>query len=328
MRIFKSVRAQSCVSAALWTAAVAIACESTTPDMVAVVDQKAKNVPAAPSAGKGVQFVGPKLTIAAGEEKMLCWVPDWTPDKDYFIRKFRGFQGSMGHHVVALQDKAGNYKPGETFDCSSLAQMVNLQPLVLPDPDSHSDKALLQEGYAVRMLKGARPVFQSHYVNYGSKPIEIQDVARIDYALEANPVEVSYFILNDGLIDIAAKGETTRSMTCKAPSDIKILATMGHMHEMGTKMKIEQLRPADASFAAKTMYNVAQWKPEFRDAGPVEIFGVGNTALDLKAGDEIKVTCTWNNTAGKQLFFPKEMCSTVSYYFPATKEGLIICNKE
>ncbi len=328
MRFFKPNRVPALACAAVLTAAVAMSCESAAPDAPAVVDQKAKNVPAAPSADKGMQFVGPKLTVAPGEEKMLCWVPEWVPEKDYMIRKFRGFQGTMGHHVVALQDKGGNYKPGQTFDCTSVAQMVNLQPLVLPDPDAHSDKSLLQEGYAVRLAKGMRPVFQSHYVNYGAKTIEIQDVARLEFATEASLTEVSYFILNDSLVDVAAKGETTRSTKCKVPADIKLLATLGHMHEMGTKIKVEHTRPLDKAYPSKTMFNVAQWKPEFRDAGPVEVFGVGATSLDLKAGDEITVTCTWNNTSGKQMFFPKEMCTTVSYYYPALKEGVIICNND
>ncbi|MBM4346052.1 MAG: hypothetical protein FJ100_21975 [Deltaproteobacteria bacterium] len=81
MRNFKPMRGRSGLGAALWTVAIALSCESAAPDPVAVVDQKAKNVPAAPSADKGMQFVGPKLTIAAGEEKMLCWVPNWTPDR-------------------------------------------------------------------------------------------------------------------------------------------------------------------------------------------------------------------------------------------------------
>ncbi|MSQ83504.1 MAG: hypothetical protein EXR77_11555 [Myxococcales bacterium] len=291
------------------------------------IDQKAKNVPAAPTADKGRQFIGPKLVIKAGEEKMLCWVADWTPDKDYMIRKFRGYQGSMGHHVVALQNTNGNYKPGEQFDCTGVAQMINLEPLVLPDPDVHADKPLLQEGYAVKMAKGVRIVFQSHYVNYNTKDIEIQDVARLEYATEANLTEVSYLIINDGLVQIAPTGETTRSMSCKVPADVKLMATLGHMHNLGKSIKIELLRPDDPAVMPKTLFNIAQWKPEFRDTGPIEVFGVGNTALDLKAGDEIKVTCTWNNTTGKAVAFPKEMCTTVSYYFPATKQGQIMCSK-
>lgn len=326
MRFCKPNRVPARACAAVLVAAFAVSCESATPDAATVVDQKAKNVPAAPAADKGVQFVGPKLTIAAGDEKQLCWVPDWTPEKDYMIRRFKGFQGTMGHHVVALNDIGGTYKAGQTFDCTSVTQMVNLRPLVLPEPDPHGDKTLLQEGYAVRLPKGVRPVFQSHYVNYGSKPIEIQDVARIEFATEANPVEVSYFIVNDSLVDVAATGETTRSMTCKVPSDIKLLATLGHMHEMGSTIKVEHSRPLDAAFKPATMFNIAKWMPEFRDSGPIEVFGVGATSLDLKAGDEVKITCTWKNTSGKQLFFPKEMCVTVSYYYPALKEGVILCN--
>lgn len=317
-------------AAAAGAAAVFVACESSAP-VATVIDQKPKNVPAAPTPDKGVQFTGPKLTLQAGEEKMLCWVPKWSPDKDYMVRKFIGFQGSMGHHVVALQNDNGSYKQGDQFDCTSVAQMVNIRPLVLPDPDAHSTKPMLEEGYAVKMKKGTTIVFQSHYINYGSKPIEIEDVARIEYATEANPIEVSYLIHNDGTIKLPAKQKTTRSMDCKVPQDVKLMATQGHMHGLGTAITIDLIKPPEAKLDAKNLFTIEQWKPEFRDAGPVTIFGTGPKSLDLKAGDVLRVNCTWNNTTDKDILFPKEMCATVSYYYPAIKndsDGMIICSQE
>lgn len=53
-----------------------------------------------------------------------------------------------------------------------------------------------------------------------------------------------------------------------------------------------------------------------RDEPPVKDYGV-ETPLQLKAGDVMRTTCVFNNTTGRKLDFPHEMCATYGYFFPA-----------
>lgn len=97
----------------------------------AVIDRRV-GVPEPPVEGKGVQFVMPETIIPAGEEKMMCWIPDWVPERDYLVRSFIGLQGGMGHHIVALTSGIPR-EAGTTFDCTELEAMVALEPLLVPD---------------------------------------------------------------------------------------------------------------------------------------------------------------------------------------------------
>src|ERR1043165_5175044 len=81
------------------------------------VDVRPK-VPAPPAAAEGVQFVMPDTVYKSGEDKQVCWVPDWTPDQDYLIPNFVGMQGKHGHHLISFRSVTPR-TPGEVFDCTS-----------------------------------------------------------------------------------------------------------------------------------------------------------------------------------------------------------------
>ena len=42
-------------------------------------------------------------------------------------------------------------------------------------------------------------------------------------------------------------------------------------------------------------------------------------------GDGLRVTCDYDNVTDGPVGFPQEMCTSVSAYYPARAEGLILC---
>ncbi len=116
-------------------------CNTTSTADAVINDQRAQNVPAI-AADKGRSFVGPELHMAAGEDKMICWVPDWSPDQNYYVTRFASYQGKMGHHLVAMQSP-DPLPVGKTWDCTDHQQ--HAEPAAAraarqqPDQESGSD---------------------------------------------------------------------------------------------------------------------------------------------------------------------------------------------
>jgi hypothetical protein len=281
------------------------------------IDQRVE-IPTPLPAEEGFQIVMPETIIPKGTEKMVCWIPEWVPDKDYLVTQFEGFQGSMGHHVVALRSGVPR-KAGEVFDCTNLAQMTSLQPLILPDV---SNQKLLKPGYAVRLPKDSKIVIQSHYVNTTTKDLKVADVARFRFAPKDQPQKVvGYLIMNHGAIDIA-QGEQTADLSCEIKKPKRILLMLGHMHDYGKAFRVEMVRSGER----KTLYNIDKWNVDMRDRPPVTFFD-GEDTLEFQPGDKLSTLCTYNNTTGEPLRFPAEMCTTVMYYYSEESSELIQCNE-
>jgi Copper type II ascorbate-dependent monooxygenase, C-terminal domain len=284
-------------------------------------DQRAM-APAPPAAGTGMQFTMPETIIPAGAERMMCWVPDWTPDRDYMIQSFTGIQGAGGHHVVALE-AAIPVRAGDTFDCTSLASLTGFRPLVLPEGTAESG---IPAGYAVRVPAGAKVVIQSHYLNTTARDIRVADVARIMFAPAGAAVtEVSYMILNHGSVSIPARSPGNSRVSCTpqvGASPVNVLNIIGHMHEWGTSIQVKRERAG----AMEMIYSVDQWRADYRDLPPTRTWQP-SAPLQVQTGDRLSLECNFMNTLDHPLAFPEEMCTTVMMYYPARPERIIQCEE-
>lgn len=298
---------------------------NTNQQQVAQPEDHRVTVPAPFEEGKGMQFVQPEAIIKAGQEKMICWIPNWVPDKNYYITAFQGIQSKMGHHVVALRSGIPR-KEGTQFDCTDLEQMTSVRPLVLPDPH---DRKLLPDGYAVEIPQGAKVVFQSHYVNTSTKDIKIADVARLTFAPANEKFKIaSYLILNHGAINLPT-GKSSVNMKCSIKHNMEMLLLLGHMHEYGTSIKIDLARAGQT----ENLYNIDKWLVDYRDNAPINFYGPAALQdktpkeLKLKAGDTLHLQCDYNNTTKGALRFPAEMCTMVAYYHSQETSEILICEE-
>lgn len=283
-------------------------------------------VPDPPAEGEGLQFVMPETLVPAGEERMFCWIPEFDVAQDYLLTHFQGWQHSPGgHHVVALRSGIPQ-EPGTVYDCTMIEQMTAVRPLINPDPAT--DLRGLPDGYAIRMREGTQIVFQSHYINYTDQDILVADVARMDLApAGTTPVEASYFILNHGGLSLPA-GPSEEELTCGYPAsgeDVSILSVFGHMHGYGTSLSVE----FDGGGDWETIYDIPEWEVSFRDTPPVTQWAPGGAdVLAMGPGDQMRLTCAWDNTSADELHFPSEMCASVATYYPATlADPVITCDE-
>ncbi|MBM4282912.1 MAG: hypothetical protein FJ137_19890 [Deltaproteobacteria bacterium] len=295
-------------------------------DEVRVVDMKAT----APAVERGFQIKAPTSRIEVGQDVELCFVPDLTFDEDVFIVEANAYQGDVGHHVQLYRSAVPRRK-GETFDCSDLATMSTLLPLVTPNhPQKETDnKSQLPENFYVRIPADSKPiVMQSHYVNYTDSPIEVADILNIETIDDVTDMtEASYFVISDNTFTLP-EGESSVVYDCTVVGDTSILFGFGHMHEHGKRIRLERSAATDASAPAavtpELLYEVDEWTAEYRDYAPVDRRSEAEPLL-LRDGDRLRLTCDYDNASGGELDWPHEMCVYFSAYFPANADGFILC---
>ncbi len=281
--------------AAIFFAASAAACGSEAMQTQVKVRDVRVAIPT-PEAGI-IDLVSPEVEIPSGEDRMFCYYLDSTDEM--VVSGLEAKQGLGGHHIVLLTTKAPR-PPGTFEDCTDPANMVNFRSLVLPDTP-------LPEGHAVRVPQNTQFVFQIHYVNTFEEAILVRDVARLK-TVDPSTVRhwVSTFTTNSLSINLP-EGPSEQSFDCTLDKDVDLLLLGGHMHEQG---KTFEITIGDGT-TMESFYYVDPWKDEFRDAPPVELFL--ENPHRLSAGTVLRTHCKWDNTLGRQLPFPDEMCSSFGY---------------
>lgn len=264
-----------------------------------------------PAAEKGMyDLVTTEQIIEPGEEKMFC--TDFVyHGEDVAMWKVDARQGKFGHHVILL----GSKKPkpeGTTYDCTDISTMKDFEPFAIMD---------LPEGSGTPLPANKPLVIQMHYVNTSTEPILVRDVIRIGIKPQSEITRwVAPFGLNSGNFEVPPRAaEFTTTFDCTVKQDADLLLLGGHMHENGMKM-FTQLGTDVNNLVTK--YQVDAWKPDYRDAPPVELFM--STPIKVKAGMILRTSCTWTNSSDKTLTFPHEMCASFGL-LAGTKDSWV-CN--
>lgn len=247
-----------------------------------------------------VDFVTAESTIEPGDEVIYCWHVMYE-GPDIAVKTLHTEQGKFGHHVVMLSPD-NPLPPDTVVDCTGAESMIGMRAFILPDIP-------LPDGYAVKVKSQTPIVIQTHYLNSGTKPILIRDVARFETVPESTVDNWSAaLVINDYGVTLEPQTSTEVEFDCAMPKDLELLVLGGHMHETGTK--IETFHGADDA-SLESVYLVDPWRSEFRDAPPVSLFFKNKRPL---AKDSlIRTRCTWDNPTAQPIAYPAEMCSTFGY---------------
>lgn len=279
-----------------------------TNDSGGTVDERV-DLPPAPEHGR--QFVLPEATVVPGEEKIYCWYTTLPDEQDVWVKEYQAYQGAGGHHVVGfitMEDEPD----GTIVDCEAAESMAMWLPLLTPTSEGNF---VLPAGYGVKIPGGSKLVFQSHYVNASEQPIRVADVVNIFYVDDTEiPGITPAAPWGNTVLDFALPAGETKTVgyECTAPSQMKLITLLGHMHEYGKAITIE-VGPSGG--AMETVYEVMEWKPEFRDKSPLREWAVEDPYV-IEAGEVMHVSCTWTNDSPDEIRFPREMCASLSWFYP------------
>ena len=266
------------------------------------IDQRVA-VPAAPDGG--LQFVMPDTVVKAGDDVILCFIPDSALTADFLAKSFESVHAGIAVHVDVMLSIIP--RTPQIFDCTDPQLTATLTPLFLPGlalPDAH----------AVRLPAATPLVIRTHYKNDTGHDVRVADVTRF-FAADAGAVETSVFVVTSTNVLLHA-GPASFDVDCTAAQDVQLLSLAAHMNSLGKSVHM--------THGADDLYDIAAWTPAMMDEPPTTTF---DTPLAVTTGDALRLSCTWDNTLGRDVFFPEELCASFSYATPASAahNGLILC---
>lgn len=252
--------------------------------------------------------------IAPGTDVNYCSYLDRRFADQMDVTNFRVFQSKAGHHALVYAAKRSR-EPG-THVCTD-DDMVNTRLIASAGGETVNPETLLHipDGLTFRIPADSQIMLQTHWINAGTTTIDGQAVAYIR-AEPSSPARQSLDLFNVFATSfmIPQGQKAMKETTCTIKRDLTLFSMTGHEHEWGSRVEIELIDNGN-----KNMLWAYDWRPEYQSNPPAHYFPVAKP-LTLKAGQQLKVTCYWNNTTDKDLGFPREMCVASGFYYPSNGE--------
>ena len=260
-----------------------------------------------------VIFDTPTLTIPPYSEKMHCYFLTYE-GPDVAVIAGTGTQNAQyGHHVLPALSTVSQeeYPDGTIVDCTE--RWVDAEPMIEVTELAGDGRFSfsLPSGLGRRLSSGQRIMVNSHHVNTTGAPVQVND--RIELyvdSIESIDAFVAPFWHSPPNLYIP-EGLQEISHTCTITQDLQFLYMMGHMHEHGVSFSVDHHR---LDGTTERIYEVLAWDAVYRDVPPVNYF---EDDFQIKEGESITTTCTYQNDTDGALQFPSEMCTTIGIVYPA-----------
>ena len=264
-----------------------------------------------PDAGVDADGFAPVITVdwelppPSGPTPDEYWCATYTPTEDVIITAFRDLSPPGTHHaVLSLGSGGGADNPG--YPC----EFFNNHDTLLFASGVGSDDFVFPEGVGIRVPAGRQLLLNVHLFNptedtlTGTSGVAVKTAPAVDEEAEFTFAGTINISIPDG-----ATGHT-ESGTCTVAADATILNWWPHMHQLGTHMLVEVNGETvhDEPFVFTEQKNYP-------------------TSRQVSQGDQIQVTCTYDNDTGGTVGFGdssnKEMCFVGFYRYP--KAGQDYC---
>jgi len=220
--------------------------------------------------------------------------------RDVDIVYAESFMASGSHHMFVFKQAGAGNGPVEV--CNGVEFKPYIHSAQTPQAVSS-----YPPGIGRYITAGEDLRFAVHYLNTGDTTIQAQVVLNLHYVdssrVTAHAAEI---FLNDVLIRVPP-GTSTHTKSFTVPYDLKILGGVSHMHKRGVgfSAKVDD---------GRVIYEGTDWDEPEPSSFP--------DGLDIRKGQNITWSCTWNNTTGTTMTFGEraefdEMCIFSGVYYPA-----------
>lgn len=260
--------------------------------------------PAQPPAGTtSVELRADNFEIPQVSDRYQCFEFSNIVAADRFARRFDIIldHPEVLHHVVLF--KALGASEGSSYECQGSPPDTLYTYTWAPGQDALQ----FPEG-GLRIRPGDRYILQFHY-NNSRNLTGIRDRSGVRISV-GEPTGTEYGMVAIGPLgfSIPARSEQRVASACTLPVGTRVLASMPHMHEVGTTYEQTLLRGG----ARTPIVGITNWRFEsqyFYDH-----------PLTIQAGDRIETACTFNNTTSRAVTngsrTTDEMCFGFTYVTP------------
>ena len=243
-----------------------------------------------------------------------CFVFDADIPGDRFVRRFEMIYGDTRvlHHLVLSRDTDRRTNPG-AFACNGGSGMpLGAQYLYVWAP---GQAALEFPSGGLRVRPGERFIVQIHY-NNGAGVEGVRDSSGVRMLLgPTEGTEYGMFSMGSMGFRLPPRQRTTVEGRCVIRRETTLFAGMPHMHRLGSTF-VQTLTPAGGS--PRELLSLRGWSFE------TQLFYAMPTTL--RAGDEVRTACTFENTRADAVSFGEgtddEMCNNFIYATPPPESPL------
>ncbi len=274
------------------------------------------NLPIAPAAAW-------EMPASSGDE-YACYGVELKPAAPTHVVGFapRIDNASIVHHIVLFEsDKAYSPTPIKCSAGGSLQwRMVSAWA-----PGGAGFELPPDVGFPLKTTGSTHYVVQMHYSNPQALPNQ-RDTSGFDLCT-STPRTYEADVLAFGTQELTIPpNRPTYASTCSITvppqlAGLHLIASMPHMHKLGTSMTTELLSGGPAGAAtdlgttANFSFNTQAWLPI-----------TGASGVVTKANDVIRTRCAWNNATGDAVRFGEktadEMCYSFTVYYPRVSAPL------
>lgn len=262
--------------------------------------------------------------LLPGENKMLCQWVAVANDADLDVVDIKGYQSVTGHHAV-LYSTSETEDIGTTRECTT-QDMVSVEFLGGVGGEAGGGAPKLPDPYVFRFGKQRMLLANAHYLNATDSVQDVQSVLDIKTA-EPSDAHKPAGMVNATYTDFQIPANTpsySLDTYATVPVDMTLLVWFNHMHSNGTSA-LTEVKRADGmvqTLAVDTVWNAEEaFNPSFTHYDPS-----ASTPMQLKAGDQLHINCTWENNTSSPIMFPDEMCVGSGFYTESSKQYIIDAN--
>jgi hypothetical protein len=278
--------------------------------------------------------------IDPGKERTECITRRLSNTSKVLVRRFRAALGEGSHHLIVYKSTSTN-EMLEPVPCGGFSGLLEGDHPIFIAQQAQAELAFPTEaGVPVALEIGARQMvrLEMHYVNTGSKPLDVAgsilldtlpsnvEAVRSDFAFWGTTVFNPTGSPPGQCVPAMGKGDTG-AIYQQALAGSKSFAATTHQHRLGVRMRIWHtddatgLSPADAQLVVDGKL----WSDP-----PLVVFDPPLAFADTGgkwSNTGFTFRCEWANTNDKDACFGEsfydEMCFMWHYYYPSA--GFNLC---
>ncbi|MEZ4400205.1 MAG: hypothetical protein R3B06_09310 [Kofleriaceae bacterium] len=252
--------------------------------------------------------------LAAGEEGYFCVYA--TVPTDTYIKAFRPIIPPGTHHTV-LTSYTGS-APDGVVRCNA---GTNGQSMIYGSGVGSPD-FVFPAGVGLHLTAGSRLLLNLHLYNATDQPLSGTSGTLFEQATAADIQHLAEIVLAGPTFTLTVpQGVSTQSGTCNISNitsqPIQVFALSQHMHKLGTNLRSVITRSGSPDLVLQDI------PYDFESQG----FQLTAPTFELRPGDVLTTSCTYNNTTGATVRFgdssDDEMCFTDLFYYPAQGASFI-----
>jgi hypothetical protein len=271
----------------------------------------------APTGDVGYQIQTPTFALNPGQEVFRCFHSELPNTGVFDVGEWESQMTPGSHHFILYRDDGDTTAAG-TLALSGCTVGFGGPSWLYTSGTPHSHLPF-PKNVAMELGDHQRMLFDMHYINTGSDPMNVHVTLNVDKVVGTNFQKAQAQVSFNFGIDIPPNGMQTVGGDCTPPSTTANYFLMStHTHKRGIDASIT--RKLANGMMGETLVHTTNW-----DAPQAAVW-YNAPFLTFKQGEKFHYSCTYQNDRASVVTVgtsaeTNEMCMAITYFFPSMTGG-------